>query len=164
MPTKKIDTRIKLLLELLDRSYDRVAWHGSIAKSSIRGLKPNQSLWRPGPKRHNIWEIVLHMAYWKYAVRRRLTQGPKSSFPRKGSDWIKLPPQPDAKAWKRDVALLHEQHKLLREAIKNFPPSQLDKIAPNSKLPNMMVIYGIAQHDVYHTGQIQLLKKLLKSK
>lgn len=164
MPAKKLDVQIKLLLDLLDRSYNREAWHGPIAKSSIRGLKLEQVLWRPGSKRHNIWEIVLHMAYWKYAVRRRLTRGPKGSFPHKGSDWIKLPPKPDIELWKADVALLHEQHKLLRATIERFSPAQLNKKSPNSKLPNDMVIYGIAQHDIYHTGQIQLLKKLQKGK
>jgi len=164
MPKKKMDPRIQLLLEILERSYDRQAWHGTIAKSSIRGLKPAEALWRPGSKRHNIWEIVLHMAYWKYAVRRRLTQGPKSGFPRKGSDWIMAPSNPDEKAWKMDVALLHEQHKLLYETVESLSPARLDYIPPNAKLRNLMTIYGIAAHDVYHTGQIQLLKKLQRAR
>ncbi|MGH7646115.1 MAG: DinB family protein, partial [Gemmatimonadales bacterium] len=63
---------IRLLLEVLDQAFDRRAWHGTALWGAIRGLTPAQALWRPRPGRHNNWEVVLHTAYWKYIVRRRL--------------------------------------------------------------------------------------------
>ena len=117
-------------------------------------------MWRPGRRRHNIWEIVLHTAYWKYIVRRRLTRDPGLVFPRAGSNWPALPAKPDAAAWRRDVALLKEQHRLLRAVIVRFPVARLNTRGWRSTWTNAQHVYGIASHDLYHTGQIQLLKAL----
>src|SRR6266704_3493775 len=119
------DRRIALLLAVYDQAFDHKAWHGTPLWGAIRGVSPRDALWRPGRRRHNIWEIVLHTAYWKYIVRRRLTRDPGLAFPRAGSNWPALPPQPDAAAWRRDTALLKEQHRLLRAAIARFPAARL---------------------------------------
>jgi hypothetical protein len=129
----------------------------------LRGLAPSRALWRPGRGRHNIWEIVLHAAYWKYIVRRRLTRDPALSFPRAGSNWPALPERPDAAAWRRDRALLKQQHRLLRAAIARFAAARLDARGWHSSWTNAQHVYGIASHDLYHTGQIQLLKALTRS-
>ncbi len=162
MAKKKTDPRIALLIEILDQACDKQAWHGTNLRGSIRGLSVKQLLWRPSPKRHNIWENVLHTAYWKYAVWRRLTGGEKGSFPRSPSDWPRIPDRPDNKAWKLDLELLTDQHKLLRQAIIDFPPSKLYSALPKSKVKYIHLIYGISSHDLYHAGQIQLLKRMQK--
>lgn len=162
MAKKKTDLRIALLIEILDQAFDKQAWHGTNLRGSVRGLSIKQLLWRPSPKRHNIWENVLHTAYWKYAVWRRLTGGEKGSFPRSPSDWPRIPDRLDSKAWKLDLALLTDQHKLLRQAIIDFPPSKLYSALPKSKAKYVHLIYGISSHDLYHAGQIQLLKRMQK--
>jgi DinB superfamily len=161
MPKKKIDARIELLLELLDQSFIKKAWHGTTLRGALRGMSVKQALWRPKKGRHNIWEEILHTAYWKYAVRRRITEDTNASFPRKGSDWPPLPKVCDEKAWKKDIAMMIDMHKRLMDAVLNLPPSKLNyvpKMATN--VPNRITIFGIAQHDVYHAGQIQMLKRL----
>ena len=163
MPNK-ISSEISLLLDMLDQAYDKRAWHGTNLLGSLRGLKPDMLLWRPGPKRHNIWEIALHAAYWKYAVYRRITQADKGSFPRNPSDWPTLPVKTDNKTWQADLSLLKKYHKQLREAIHNLPAAKLNKKMPESKMLYKQVIYGIASHDLYHAGQIQLLKRLYKNR
>ena len=116
---------------------------------------------RPGRRgRHNIWEIVLHTAYWKYIVRRRLTHNPELAFPRAGSNWPALPAKPDAAAWRRDVALLKDQHRLLRAVVARFPAARLNARGWRSTWTNAQHVYGIASHDLYHAGQIQLVKAL----
>ena len=80
-----MDARIELLLRLLDQAYNRQAWHGTNLRGALRGLSCEQALWRPARGRHNIWEIVLHAAYWKFCVRRHLTGQRDERFPRKGS-------------------------------------------------------------------------------
>jgi len=154
------DRRIALLLEVFDQAFDRKAWHGTALWGSVRGLTPPEALWRPGPHRHNIWEIVLHTTYWKYIVRRRLTRDTGIVFPRTGSNWPALPAKPDAAAWRRDVALLRQQHGLLRAVIARFPAARLNARGWRSTWTNAQHVYGIASHDLYHTGQIQLLKAL----
>ncbi len=162
MSKRRLDSRIALLIEILDQAFEKQAWHGTNLRGSIRGLLVKQLLWRPSLKRHNIWENILHTAYWKYAVHRRLTGGEKGSFPRSPSDWPRIPDRPDSKAWKLDLALLTDQHKLLRQAIIDFPPSKLYSTLPKSKVKYIHLIYGISSHDLYHAGQIQLLKRMQK--
>ena len=100
-----MDRQIELLIKVLDQAFDVRAWHGTTLKGSIRGLKLPVAVWRPALGRHNIWEIMIHTAYWKYAVRRSLTGDAKGSFPRKGSDWPAVPSVPTGSGWIADVAL-----------------------------------------------------------
>jgi hypothetical protein len=157
------------LLFLLDRAYDRQSWHGTNLRGSIRGLTPDVAMWRPARNRHNIWEIVVHAAYWKYAVLRRLTGQKRGSFPLKGSNWF-VRPETSLKArataataaWRADVALLDRMHAELRKAIAALPERELRVTPRGSKVSNFAIIAGIAAHDLYHAGQIQLLKKLIR--
>lgn len=157
------DRRSRLLLDLVDHAFERPAWHGPTLRGSVRGLTVREALWRPGAGRHTIWEIVLHTAYWKFVVRRRLTRDGALAFPRAGSDWPRLPPDPDTRGWKRDVALLREEHRRLRAEIARFPAARLDRRGWGSRWTNAEHIAGIAAHDLYHAGQIQLLKRLQRA-
>lgn len=160
--SSKTDPRTNLLVEILDQAFDKHAWHGANLRGSLRGLTVKQLLWRESTKRHNIWEIALHTAYWKYIIHRKLTGGKRGAFPRKPSDWPKLPAAADSKAWKADLDLLVEYHELLRKAVIDFPPSKLNSRATNSKYRYVQLIYGAASHDLYHAGQIQSLKRMQK--
>jgi len=153
---------IRRLLSILDRAYDRPSWHGTNLRGSLRRVTPAQAAWRPASGRHNIWELVVHAAYWKYLVRRRLTRDATLSFPRTGSNWLPLPSRPDARAWKADLALLRDEHLLLRAVIARLPAAQLPRRGWHSKWTAAEHIYGIASHDLYHAGQIQLLKRLVR--
>lgn len=152
--------RIEMFLGLLDEAFERKAWHGPNLRGSIRGLDVRAAAWRPGPARHNIWEIVVHAAYWKYAVRRRLTGEKRGSFPHRGSNWFRRPVSATDAAWRADVALLVDQHRALRAAVAGLEASDLPRAAAGSRTPNLVLIRGIAAHDLYHAGQIQLLKRL----
>jgi hypothetical protein len=160
---------------LIDSAYDRRSWHGTNLRGSIRGLTARQAAWRPSPKRHNIWELVVHSAYWKYAALRRLTLrqaqghperspgvtgGRRGSFPLKGSNWFGRGDALDERAWREDVALLDRMHRLLREASAALSAGDLDRTVGGSRVTNFALLSGIAAHDLYHAGQIQLLKRL----
>jgi uncharacterized damage-inducible protein DinB len=149
-----------LLLFLIDQSYEKKAWHGPNLRGSIRGVDHETATWRPGPQRHNIWEIVVHAAYWKYVVRRRLLGEKRGSFPLEGSNWFVRPETVTKEAWRDDVALLEEMHRTMRAEIAALKPEDLLKKPASSKVSNAALIAGIASHDVYHAGQIQLLKRL----
>ncbi len=157
------DRSIELLLRIGDEAFDRKAWHGTTLRGSLRGLSVERAVWRPNAQRHNIWELILHTAYWKYIIRRRLTRDMTLKFPRSPSDWPAPPKKPTMKELKADISLLQDQHTLLREAITQFPATQLQRRAPESQWTYAEHIHGIAAHDLYHTGQIQLLKRLIPS-
>jgi hypothetical protein len=156
---------ISVLLLLLDQAFDHKSWHGTNLRGSIRGVSAADAAWRPGPGRHNIWEIAVHTAYWKYIARRRLLSEKKGSFPLNGSNWFKRPSgKADESAWKSDTALLIDAHRRLREAVAGLGADALDYKPPGSKVSNVVLITGIASHDLYHAGQIQLLKRLRRAR
>jgi hypothetical protein len=148
------------LLFLLDQSYSTKAWHGPNLRGSMRGLTAKEAAWRPSPGRHSIWEIVVHCAYWKYIVRRRILKEKKGSFPIMGSNWFRRSTNLTEQAWKQDIALLESCHASLMDAIATLRERDLSLTPPGSRVSNLAIVTGIASHDVYHAGQIQLLKRL----
>jgi uncharacterized damage-inducible protein DinB len=147
----------ELLLTILEEGYEKKAWHGPNLKQSLKGVTAEQAAWRPGPGRHNIWEVTLHAAYWKYAVRNRLTGGKRGAFVLKGSNFFPRPEKGKASesAWKADKAILEEEHRKLLETVRQA----LRKPQNKRKLH---MIYGAALHDIYHAGQIRLLRRLME--
>jgi len=151
---------IKLLVRILDEAYFRKSWHGTNLRGSVRGMSADAASWRPAPGRHNVWELVLHAAYWKYIARRRLLGGERGSFALKGSDWFERPAELGETDWKRELKLLDQEHRALREAVGAMSPADLSLKVAGSKNDHATIIYGVAAHDLYHAGQIQLIKKL----
>ena len=82
---------IKAALELIDEAFVKKAWHGPNLRGTIRGLSAAEAAWRPGPGRHSVWELVVHAAYWKYAVRRRLSGEKRGSFALAGQQLVPAP-------------------------------------------------------------------------
>jgi hypothetical protein len=153
---------IRLLLAMIDQAYDRRSWHGTNLRGSLRGVSRRQAAWRPAPARHNIWELAVHAAYWKYVVWRRLTRSSRGGFPLDGSNWFRRPAAGEANesAWRRDLALLGEAHETLRRAVAELRPAGLTRARRGSQDSNFSLVAGAAAHDLYHAGQIQLLKRL----
>jgi uncharacterized damage-inducible protein DinB len=159
-PTDGTPAELALLLALLDQSYDKKAWHGPNLRGSVRRVSAEQAAWRPGAGRRSIAEIVLHAAYWKYIARRRLRGDRRGSFAFKGSNWFEVGEDLGEGEWHEHVRLLDAEHRDLRTAVALLPPPELNLTPAGSKVSNATLIAGVAAHDVYHAGQIQLLKRL----
>jgi hypothetical protein len=148
------------VLFLIDTAYDRLSWHGPNLRGSLRGVTPAQAAWRPAPGRHNIWELTVHAAYWKYVAWRRLTDARRGAFPLSGSNFFDRSQPPAPRAWRADLALLDDTHRTLRSAVARVKPADLDRPSAQKGVTRRALITGIAAHDFYHAGQIQLLKRL----
>ncbi len=147
----------KLVLALLDEAYEKKTWHGPNLKQAIKGMTAKQAAWRPAPGRHNIWEVTLHAAYWKYAVRRRIDGGKRGSFVLKGSNFFSRPEKGklNEAAWSADKKLLEREHRALHMTVaKVLRTARAAKLLPQ--------LYGVAFHDIYHAGQIRLLRRLME--
>jgi len=145
----------ELLQELLEEGYWKKAWHGPNLKQALKGVTAKEAAWRPASGRHNIWEETLHAAYWKYDVRRILEGGKRGSFVLKGSNFFARPAKGCATdaAWRADRDILENEHERLREAVeKTLKRGAVKKVA--------RLIYGVAFHDIYHAGQIRMLRRL----
>ena len=160
------DPRIRQLLQVLEQAFTAKGWQGATLSQSVRGLSPRQALWRPGPGRHNIWELVLHTAYWKHVVRKRVSgaHGEAVRFPRSPRNYPELPARRDRAAWQADVALMKREHALMLAEVRRLRPSRLEARIGKSRWAVAEQIHGIAAHDLYHTGQIQLLKALQRGR
>jgi hypothetical protein len=138
------------------------AWHGGPTPTgTLRGVSAAEARWRPRAGRHTIWELTLHIAYWDYAVRRRLLGGAMGEFPRHPANWPAMPSPAGEREWAADRALLAREHRLLAEAIRRFPATRRGRRAQGRKRWTYGdLIAGIAMHDAYHAGQLQLMKRL----
>ena len=154
---------LRQLLFLIDTAYDHVSWHGPNLRGSLRGMTPALAAWRPAPARHNIWELIVHAAYWKYVAWRRLTGAKKGSFPLAGSNFLARPVTTTIGALREDIELLDEMHRVLRAAAAAIDPSDLDRGSAQRGVTKRALRTGVAAHDLYHAGQIQLLKRLARS-
>lgn len=143
-----------VLLANLDSAYNRKGWHGPTLRGALRGLSSEQVVWRPGEGRHNIWELAVHCAYWKSVVRRRLSGERRGSFPMKGSNWFASNERVNEDGWRGVLLALDDEHARLRSTIESLPRKTFHE--PKK----LRMIYGVAAHDLYHTGQIQLVKRL----
>lgn len=147
---------VSLLLANLDAAYDKRGWHGPTLPGSLRGVTAEEALRRPAKGRHNIWELVVHAAYWKYRARVRLAGAKRGAFPIKGSNWFSSPARAGDEEWRAIIRLLHDEHRRLRDAVASMTPADL------RDPKKLRLAYGIAAHDVYHTGQIQLVKRMVR--
>lgn len=145
-----------MLLDGLDEAFDQKSWHGPNLRGAIRGVTAVQAAWRPAGDRHNIWELTLHAAYWKYAVRRKILREKRGSFVLEGSDFFERPEGGSAvteSAWKRDIAILAAEHRKLRDTVAKLPARAFTPAVCH-------LIRGAAAHDLYHAGQIRLLRRM----
>ena len=160
-----MDMRISEVLRHLRPLAGFRPWHGGpTAVGTLRGVSVEIASWRPYPNRHTIWELALHVAYWNYAVERRLLEGPRGSFARAPSDWPKPNASAEADGWAADRRLVREIHESLARAVADFDASRLDEIAGergNTTFADLMT--GVLLHDTYHAGQIQLMKRLARA-
>src|SRR4051794_24248632 len=140
----------RLLLQILDCAFDTRSWHGANLTSAIRGVGAPTAA-KTLPRRKSIWQQVLHAAYWKHRALNKLVG--TTPFPR-GSNWSKLPARPNESTWRADIDLLRDEHRQLRLAILKLPTSKLTHRI-------IWLIHGVAAHDVYHAGQIKLLRRLV---
>jgi hypothetical protein len=150
-----------LLVEAIQPRQGRQGWHGGPTPlGALRGVTAEQARWKPSARRKSIWTLTLHIAYWKYAVRRMLDGSRRGAFPRGPSNWPE-PERLDERSWADDIALLREEHERLVRAASTVEPAVLGRRPPASKRWTYgELIVGIAMHDAYHTGQIQLVKRL----
>lgn len=177
-------TTTELLLASIDEAFDKRSWHGTNLRGSLRGVTPAQAAWRPTLGKasagtvkggHNIWELAVHAAYWKYDIRRRLTSDTRRSrvlsevsakgrrvegFALDGSNFWHRPVEGTDAEWRADLALLQGEHRQLRAAVAAFPASRWTRRAPGKPFNFEGLVRGVAAHDLYHAGQVQLLKRM----
>jgi uncharacterized damage-inducible protein DinB len=147
------------LADQIRRSYYGEAWHGDSIQEILTGVSAEVAAAHPLKNAHSIWELVLHIAAWDDAVRRR-TAGQTVNL----SDKENFPPILDKSesAWRTAMDHLKKTHDELVEAVSGFADDRLQEQVPGKREPYYNYFYmfsGIVQHELYHAGQIVMLKK-----
>src|SRR5215216_1681753 len=145
-----------MIKDQLKRAYEGEAWHGPSLKEILKDVTAQQAARQPIAGAHSIWEIVLHIAAWEAAVRSRL-EGDYVLEPAEG-DWPAVDDKGEA-AWRETLARLENNHMKLREAVSAFANERLFEPLAEGKPSAYFTLHGLIQHDLYHAGQITLLKK-----
>jgi uncharacterized damage-inducible protein DinB len=150
-------SEIQRIEDQLGRAFEGHAWHGPAVRELLADVTAAKAAARPLSDAHNIWEIVLHIATWEEVVRRRLQGEAVADLPPE-QDW---PPVQDISepAWRKVIDDLERGHRFLREAIARSGEMQLAEMVPGKEHSVYHMLQGVIQHDLYHAGQIAVLKK-----
>ena len=157
-----MDRRLDEILRMLRPEVGTKLWYGGASPGgSLRRTNAETASWKPSADRHSIWELALHIAYWEYAVRRILDGLPAGGFPRSPADWPAVPSVGSERSWREDRALLRSEHDAIAEAIEQFDAQRLDELTrEGGSFRFIDLMHGVVMHNAYHTGQIQLIKRL----
>jgi len=150
-------SEIKRIKSQLRRAYEGEAWHGPSLKELLSDVTAERAARRPLESAHSIWELVLHISAWERIVRLRLM----SETAIEPTDEENFPPVRDTgeEAWKETLMQLEAGNHALRDTIAQLDESRLDDIVPGAPYSVYFMLHGVIQHDLYHAGQIALLKK-----
>jgi uncharacterized damage-inducible protein DinB len=154
--TQQRSREIERIHSMFRSSFSGDAWHGDSVMKIVDEITAEQAAAYPIPGAHSIWELVQHMAVWEDVVRRRL--GGETVLPTPEEDWPAVR-STDAAAWKKVVETLKSNHAALERMVAEMMDDRLDEIIPAQNYNAYVMLHGIIQHDLYHAGQIALLKK-----
>jgi uncharacterized damage-inducible protein DinB len=147
---------IDRILDQLRRAYDGDAWHGPPLRMVLDGVSAETASARPIRDAHSIREIVRHVTYWYDGVRRRI--GGEVVDPQGADDWPGVDDAGGA-GWWRELADLDRAHGALLEAVGQLGVEDLERTVPGKPDTVYILLHGLVQHNLYHAGQIALLKK-----
>lgn len=144
----------------LKRAQEGEAWHGPSLRELLDGVTAEQAAAKPIPNAHSVWELVNHIIAWEQIARRRLEGAEEIAIP----DEVNFPPVTDASetAWQTTLQSLEAGNRGLRESIRKIDDAKLEEITPGASYSIYFLLHGVIQHDLYHAGQIALLKKAMR--
>lgn len=150
-------SEIQRINEQLRQAFEGNAWHGPAVRELLADITAARAAARPLLSAHSIWEIVLHMATWEGVVRQRLQGQTIADLPPE-QDWHAIQDTGEA-AWRNTIQALEQANRALREEIARADEEDLARTVPGKEHSVYTMLHGIIQHDLYHAGQIALLKK-----
>jgi uncharacterized damage-inducible protein DinB len=147
------------LADQIRRAFDGDAWHGDSVLELLADVNAATAAARPIKNAHSIWELLLHIAAWDGVVLCRIG-GTAVAL----SDAQNFPPVQDTSeaAWRKTLESVKQTHTALVKAVAAFPDSRLQDPVPGKTQDYYTFYYmfsGVVQHELYHAGQIGLLKK-----
>lgn len=148
---------IDRIVDQMERAFEGDAWHGPSISEILSCVTVDQAAAHPIPGAHSIWEIVLHTSVWQRTVRERLQGKPIATLP-EAEDWPPVTATSTAH-WAGAVEELRTEYELLRREALTWRERDLDETTEGQRYTVYGMLHGVLQHNLYHAGQIALLKK-----
>jgi uncharacterized damage-inducible protein DinB len=148
-------TEIERIRDQFQRGWDGDAWHGTPLWTMLGDVTVSEAHARPITGSHTIAEIVQHLAYWKLATQERVAGVLVS--PAHDEQWP-TPRDESEAAWREALALLQSRHQALMHLLGKLSDAQLRNPIAGRDYDVYIQLHGTLQHELYHTGQIALLK------
>jgi uncharacterized damage-inducible protein DinB len=145
------------IADQLSRAHNGPAWHGPSLRELLDGVTAARAAARPVAGAHSVWEIVLHIAAWDAAMRRRLA-GERAEIYQTPLDWPAVTDTSEP-AWQQTLVQLAQARDELRQAILALDEARLDEPILEGMQSVYVSLHGVVQHDLYHAGQIGVLLK-----
>lgn len=145
-----------LIADQLRRAFEGEAWHGPALLELLGDVDAVAAAAKPLPDVHSIWELVLHIAAWDVAACRGL-DGKKAQL--RGTANFPTVPKPTETSWRKAISEAKRTHDVLVKTVARLPESRLRDRVPGKKYDFYHLLHGVAQHELYHAGQIAILKK-----
>lgn len=149
-------SEVERIQDQLQRAFEGDAWYGPSVKEVLTRVTAERAAARPLPFAHNIWEIVHHITAWHEGVRRRLEGEVIDYTPEE--DWPPVKSTNEV-AWTDSLSALEDSYKRLQAAISRLNDKQLEDPVAGKEQSLYIEIHGLIQHDLFHAGQIAILKK-----
>ena len=144
----------------LRATFEGPAWHGPAVLELLRDVTPAEAAMRPIADAHTIWELVLHLTACYDLVLRRLRGDGRQLTP--AEDWPPMAKPTDAN-WQQAIAALRGRNDATRVAVLRFDATRLAApLVPEPPYSAYEQLIGLTQHDLYHGGQIALLKRAIR--
>jgi uncharacterized damage-inducible protein DinB len=145
-----------LIADQLRRAFDGDAWHGPALLEVLQNVDAGTAATRFLPEVHTIWELLLHVAAWDSAASRRLGG---ETVQLTGTANFPVVPKPTQAAWREAIVHAKHTHDVLVQTVAALPETRLRERVPGKRYDFYFMLHGVAQHELYHAGQIAILKK-----
>ena len=145
---------IERILDQLNRTWGGPSWTGVDIRPLLDGVTDEQARAHPLPGVHSILELVAHMSVWMDVVAIRLTGTAKELTAEE--DWRDV----SQLQWADAVAEMENAESRLSDAVARLSVDDLDRIVAGRDYTTYVMVHGVIQHNLYHAGQIAILKKV----
>jgi hypothetical protein len=147
---------VKFLRDQIETTFKGDSWHGPNLVKTLTGIDYEQALMRPLGERHTIWELTDHIAFWMEEVWKSVRDHERLN-PDKKSDWPKMVASEEE--WAQSVNRLEAAVNMTLGELASWTDDDLEKMVPGEKFSFKQMLHGVVHHNLYHAGQINLLKQ-----
>jgi uncharacterized damage-inducible protein DinB len=151
-------SEISRIVDQMDRAMNGEAWHGPHLEELLKDVSAQQAAAYPVEGAHSIWELVNHIAAWNSILAQRAAG--KAVVVTSEQDWPAVT-DTGAESWSRSLEQIRKARARLRGVVEKLSDAQLEDIVPGKDHSVYVMLHGGVQHDLYHAGQIAVLKKAL---